>query len=269
MNNSQDKNNTKPELSDTERLKLLHSYILSLVENGVLPNNKSEIKLYFSNAKLCSNEAELIFKYISDLYDCGGFPQVVSNQEYKNLEKQELFRGSNNIEHIANSIVDFDRHYGWGMIANGMHSAEKFDYALNFTSNGGVLSKDLVLKFKLNAKPVSITTLLNEYNEARIGNFRNSPAKNKLKTLMEFLNNVAGDKVFDAELYHHMFSVDAGKLAIILGYSALSTGNYHSIVVLDRSKMIISKSEYNRIVNKSKKYKGGYVNLDDQNQPGS
>lgn len=267
MNNSQNKNNI--ELSDAERLQLLHSYILSLVEKGILPKDKNEIKLYFSNAKHRSDDAELIFKYISDLYGCGGFPQIVSNQEYKNLDKQELFRGSNNIEHIANSIVDFDRHYGWGMIANGMHSAEKFDYALNFTANGGSLSKELVLKFKLDAKPVSITTLLNEYNEARMGCFRNSPAKNKLKTLMEFFGTVASDRVFDAELYHYMFSVDAGKLAIVLGYSALSTGNYRSIVVLNRNKMIISKAEYNRIIKKSKKYNSGFVNLNEQNQPGS
>lgn len=260
------------EVSDFDKLVQIHSYIKSLITSGVLPSTKFELEEYFKVYKTSNRDADPIFKFISDIYGCGELPKIVTDEEYGKLEAKELYRGSRDISHIASTLSSTERHYGWGLASSGMHSAEKFDQALSYTAgfNDGTANENLVLKFKIDTnKIISIKKFQKAFTSPTNSIFKETFAREKFSTLMNFLNIVAFDEIFDFELYLEMFSQDAGKLGIILGYDAINTENWHSITILNRGAMTVSKSEYNRIMKLSNKHgsKKKIENTSDGSQP--
>ncbi len=256
--------------SDIQKLQFVHGYIYYLISEGIIPNSKEELENYFKTNHLYNKEADIIFQYISDIYGYSAFPQVLSSNKYNESGFKEYYRGFKDISHIVNAIAEYNRHYGWGMASSGMHCADNFEQALNYTSTSSNLygDKNNVLKFKLGTnKIISIKKLQNDFTNAYFKTQKEVEHKQKMKTLINFLDTVQFDPIFDTELYVEMFSKDAGKLGIILGYDAIDTKNWHSVTILNRSKMLISEPEYNRIMNASNNFDKQISSCDNNNQP--
>lgn len=242
--------------TDFDRLVKIHAFIKGLILKGTLPSTRFELEEYFKAYKTSNRDADSIFKFISDTYGCGELPKIVSDEEYDKLEAKELYRGSRDISHIKSTFSDTERHYGWGLASSGMHSAETFEQALSYTAgfDNGIADEKLVLKFKINSdKIISIKKFQKVFTSSPNSVFKDNTTKEKLLNLLHFLEIIAFDEIFDSELYFEMFSQDAGKLGIILGFDAINTENWHSITVLNRGAMIVPKSEYDRIMKHSEK----------------
>lgn len=271
MSNKKNNQNSPAGLSDFEKLQLVHEYIKYLIADELLPINKNELKIAFSTFKYDKTDADIIYKYIVDLYGYNGFPQIVTDTYYKRLQKPEIFRSADTFDHLANTLVDFDMHYGWGFAANGLYfdsnklrAAEyhanlpKADWANNEEKKNEVLSR--VLKVKLNSyKIINIQYIKSELKKSINGKLTtNEIFREKMETLTSFLSTITYDKIFDEKLFIHMLLNDPAKLCVILGIDALNVKNeFHPIstVVLNRAKLTVSKSEFNRICENSNFYK--------------
>lgn len=244
--------------SDFEKLQLLHLFLKGLVANEILPNSKPLIKACLKDMKFDKNDADIIFKYIADLYEFGDFPTVVEDKPYSRLERPEYFRSASSFDHLANTLVDFDRHYGWGSFSNGLY----FDYRKEHAARYHMPSKNqepIVMKVKLGTSNiVNALWLKKAFVEALETNNLPKLIENKMRTLIQFLISISNDEVFDGELFVDMLLLDPSKLAIILNIDALKLkGEWHpsSIIILNRGKIVISKSEFNRICENSNLYK--------------
>ncbi len=267
MNTSQNKNE-QFEFTDMEKLFYILGYITLNVNEGILPSDKIELKNTISTFKYDKSDADLIYKYISDIYQKVGCPKVVSDKDYKKLQRLELYRSADSYDHLASTLTDFNTHYGWGFAANGLYfdtnklRASKYHLPISKYNDQTAKQESFnkVLTAKLNSNKILNATYLKfEFLNSLNGKLTaNELIRDKMITLTAFLSSIHYDKIFDEELFVHMLLTDPAKLAIILGLDAIKVKETYSpisIVVVNRSKLAVSKSEYTRICDNSTKYK--------------
>ncbi len=267
MNTSQNKNE-QFEFTDMEKLFYILGYITLNVNEGILPSDKIELKNTISTFKYDKSDADLIYKYISDIYQKVGCPKVVSDKDYKKLQRLELYRSADSYDHLASTLTDFNTHYGWGFAANGLYfdtnklRASKYHLPISKYNDQTAKQESFnkVLTAKLNSnKILNATYLKTEFLNSLNGKLTaNELIRDRMITLTAFLSSIHYDKIFDEELFVHMLLTDPAKLAIILGLDAIKVKETYSpisIVVVNRSKLAVSKSEYTRICDNSTKYK--------------
>lgn len=249
----------------TTNLWLVHNFIKQIMtSNGITAGTNTQKAFALKNLINDQNEADIIFQYISDLYGYAGFPQIVSSKKYKYLNLPTLYRSADSFDHLANTLVDFNRHYGWGRTSSGLYSSPDKSGALFFHShiinikNKFVRNKKRYMEFKLDSKNVisseKFKKILEEFGYKLLQSDEKLNAK--LIELKLFLRLIANDPIINAELFMNVLTDDLSKLAIILGFDALVLENsmLKSVAILNREKMVLSEHEYNRILKNSNLY---------------
>lgn len=251
--------------SDINNLWLVHAFIKDImIKNGIIEGATIQKAFTVRNLITNQNEADIIFQYISDLYGYAGFPQIVPNKKYKSLKVPSLFRSADNFDHLANTLVDFNRHYGWGRISSGLYSSPNKKHALFFHShvingkNRFVRNRKRYMEFKLDSQNVipskKLQKILEEFSYKLLQTDEKLNAK--LIELKIFLRLIANDPVIDGDLFMKILTDDLSKIAIILGFDAIVLENsmIKSVAVLNREKMVLSEHEYKRILKNSSLY---------------
>ncbi len=256
-------------LSDMEKLKLIHNFIKFLIQEEILPNKRESLKYRLETlTQTIRDDADIIFRFMADLYECGDLPQVLPDRKYKKVNQPKLFRSANEFDHLANLLADQERHYGWGLEANGIYADKNKIIAHSyhphvFSDKHIFMTKPIyrLLEFKLEDDTIIANSkeLKYAFKSACNGDSCfDETIRDRLYTLCAFLSSITYDKICDEELFISMLDGDAGKLGIILGIDTLvidAENGKGSYAVLNRKKMIVSQTEFNRICIKSNAYK--------------
>ena len=248
------------ELTDLEKIDLFFKYCKEI------NNNTPEGTLNFSNYKF--------YTYLVNLCGANKFPQVVEDKEFIKIKSTTFFRGATDIEHHANLLCDYDYHYGYGMYGGGglyMSSdrTQVIRYARNIPKN--VLTLKFVGK-AINEKELNSCldylefSITNEEYKIKKLNIKIANLKDEqlLNFLIDYYKQLKTD--IDKELFKTIFIKRYSNLALILGYDAMNYTYNELLIVLNRGKLIVSKSEFERVTNLSKNYKGGVINFDTKSE---
>ncbi len=234
--------------TDKEKLTMLFDYYKS--------NKNSKERDGFKNKNR-------VFNYFIDLCGFNGFPKVLSNSDFEKLECPTFYRGVENVEHNANTLADFDYHYGYGMDGNGIYSSGFLDevrfYAkcnpqnvMTFKFDGNfVEGRDLIkyIIYLLNAEQDDLEVLRPQ-------------DKRRMSTLKKFYNSIKNSNEKDE--FKEFFIKNPSFLPVYLGYDAQYI--HASFIIFNRSSMVVSQSEHDRICNLSKNYKGGVIDFESKTQ---
>lgn len=233
-------------IQDQTKLKLLFDYILQFKNKNLSssPSDRARYKIYTYAVCLC---------------DFNKFPQVVNDNEYNKLLHEEIYRGALVGEYNANLLVDYDYHYGQGYGANGIYGTSSKGMANLYSRK----NPDNVLAFKL-ANDVKIATerdVLREYEFGFQPQFETRVSQDT-KALVNAIKSIK-----DAEEQYYIKNVllnDCGLLAMLYGYDALlaDAGEGFIVSVMNREKIVVSQSEFDRVCALSKAYKDGTINFE-------
>lgn len=278
----------KENFSFDDRLKLFLNYALDNYDDCMIQHEK---------------ESDKTFGYLIDLFEFNGYPKIAPENAFEKIQEKTLYRGVQNKDFIANILCDFNYHYGTGFL-NGIYSSENlqtaqyYAFTRNQVTHQKIYDPSLVLKFKfVNAFTCSdefvaeiFTELVNdeeiyswlyhkkayEFNNEfeKIKNNKyitdmlnsNEPniheiGKRISKIKKSLLSLKSAQKISNImEIFDH----DISKLAVLLGIDGLTDIN-NSVIVLNRSKMVVPHSELVRFVENSKKYNfDGTINFEKQ-----
>lgn len=186
-------------------------------------------------------------------------PQVVSDDEYRKIKPtfqkylgvsikiNEVYRGARNIEHHANTLCDDDYHVGVGDMCRGLHSALVYNTALSYTNT---TDDNYILHFKMpNMNIADSLTLQIDISNAFFNGCVSKQNEEKLREITSFVMSI--EDLNDRNDFANIFVNDLAQLAIFLGYDAVYDHNFPAYAVLNRGKMCVSESEYNRICEQS------------------
>lgn len=208
------------------------------------------------------------------LYKFDKLPQILSDKDYNKLNAPTFYRGAIDKEYHANLLCDYDYHCGIGggiWASSTPNTANMYKY--------GQLKGD-VLTFKFVGQSYYPKTSIKSELLDQIITFVTTPA-NKLKKPIKYFNQkdisrleILRDynqnlplkqdkKTFEkivADGHNHSF------VSVFLGYDA----DYHrqpkqefdEITIFNRSKIVISQSEFNRICEGSKNYQSGVIDFE-------
>lgn len=226
---------------------------------------KKEYDLYIQRDK----KADDLFAFITNCFDFNKLPKVAS-KGFDFSKFRTMYRGAPKKTYHANLLVDTsDRYFGTGVHGNGIYCTSDKDLADFYMhrSNGG----DTMEMFLMTSQ-VTSSKMLQQYSEFLRGgseefkeiqtvDFLNNSSttltseysKQKLEALKAFLDSIKDTEI--KEKYLHALERDLSKLAIILGYDAITVfpGKDKSVIVLNRNKITVSKQEYDRIYDKEEK----------------
>lgn len=218
------------------------------------------------------------FCFLVDAFELNKTPRVVSDEDFEAVLTKMLYRGDC-ADHLANLLVDPDYHKGDGAVANGIYAAHNILDAKDYSDN----YRGDIIKFKLDptANVIDLSTLLiyanalrhvmmyspqsagnmDELIERDLQRIRIKPQiAAKLKIIAKFCKKHSDDK----ELMK-ILAVETPKakscLAVLLGFDGIKTEmDYRAII--NRGKIIVSQSEFERITEKSEAYRGGSIDFD-------
>ncbi len=251
-------------LTEEQKIEMLVSFIL---------DSKKYIKefgkSYNSDTKLISHA------YMCSLYGYEGFPTVLSDQDFKDFDGITLFRGNISNENNANLLADFDYHHGYGAACYGIYSSNTKIIAKSYAA----LKDKNVITFKIGKNIVNFNDLaqyikcLFDNKEYSVFDLKNKNHITKIKKLKDYIKNL---DAADHEDLFWSFALNRSLMAIYLGYDAIicdqnttiagveteQTFNPLNYIILNRSAITISQSEFDRICNSSIKYKDGLINFD-------
>lgn len=234
----------------------------------------------FDSVKNTNARIYQVFAFATDLVHNNAFPEVVSDKAYKNLNSTPLYRGVNSIDKHANLLVDYDYHYGDGLYATGIYASKSLKEAMEYAKN-----KNDVLRFKL-SDDAKVVDFNGDYDGAMISNLYSAivwhPNQTAIERFNELNKDVDLDKL-DPEMKQNILTIldyfnDKDKMfdftmdifdnqstvATLLGIDAVVLGN--SMLILNRGKMVVSESEFKRVTNRSKLYKGGVINFEQKQE---
>ncbi len=231
-----------------------------------------------------------VFEYMLDLFNFKGFPQKVENKKFKEINSETLFHGYKNFEHGANFLCDNDYHSGVG-ITRGFFLTDDKDEALKYTAvnfpNPIPADENKILNVKILSDNFIGYDTLCYYRELlydALTEFRNIKQSNKellISQANERLNECVSEKdrtkfvelfdflEFEVDVesrvaFMDMFTNNLSSIAIYLGYDYISCpknlgkvscqdGNF--MIVLNRSALAVSESEYEKFCKNSTTYK--------------
>lgn len=221
------------------------------------------------------------FNYMVNL--CGYFdkPRVVEDDVYKNFKSIELYRGVSKAKHHKELLNKPKNYYpGVGMFGYGIYFASIKNDALYYASN----SRRKVMKCKISSPNIITSEILTQYRRMIYKgktdekflqtdvfikfntlnyelNHEDRCKENwctfdfkddieKIKKLNEFIENIKFPEIKD--LYKEIFVENVSNIAILLGYDLIQVKpNFTFFSLLNRSKIVVSKKEYNRLSNLS------------------
>lgn len=204
-----------------------------------------------------------IFTYFVGLCDFKGLPQVVSDENFAQNNSSTMYRGCKNINHHANTLVDHDYHTGMGIwdYGNGLYATDDKLTALIFAKD----IEELILTLKFVGKSIS-SMKCKDYCDWVFENkqiqFESDEDKLKLETLISFYKDLPDE---DGVKFKELFTTDLSLIALYLGYDAhyyierIDHNDVTNLAILNRASICVSQSEFNRICEHSKNYKGGVI----------
>lgn len=236
-------------LSDEKKLDLLFKYSLSMRDS--LPK---DIHNKFNTYK--------IFTYFVNLCKANRFPQVLSDDDFDELKTPIEYRGAREIDHHANLLCDYDYHYGYGIYGSGTYITDDLfrarKYAYNNATNvmvfkfiGKVLDKKHIRTYEK-----FLFNLIDEKPQDVI--IEDAEDKRKLEIIANYYYHIKSNK--DKEFFKYLIILkDYSIIPLFLGYDAIDN---NCLIILNREKIVISQSEFDRITSASKNYKGGIIDFE-------
>ncbi len=230
-----------------------------------------------------------LFAYIVDLLKMNELPTILPDNQFKNTNSPMFYRGVRDINFNASLLADYDYHKGdgiyfWGIfVTNDKNSAHW--YGDKRTANKPDATQDVVsLKMQDGTKSVFARSLLDIQSELHDFAEKKSLSPQELTEQSELFvsqeNKIANDdeisinykrlKFFlryllnnkNVELYYSIAN-SPSTIALLLGFDAIQTET-KEFAILNRGKIIVSESEFNRITSMSKNYKGGVINFEEK-----
>lgn len=233
-----------------------------------------------------------LFCYVTDLMDKNGLPLVLPDRKYKHCIGQKLYRGVYDVNFNASTLADFDYHKGDGIGCLGIYATDDEKKALYFSQryyfyNKNKPNKHDVVTFKLNrdSKIIDYDSLIEICNELRDFADKKRLTLKELYSQKKFTKKCANNKPLDEafeskqrlkyflrEIYktnkklYEAITSSKSTMAILLGFDAIEMNEEDNVVILNRGKIIVSESEYKRITDASKNYKGGVIDFDEKQE---
>lgn len=206
-----------------------------------------------------------LFGIITNLFGFNKLPKVERN-EFKLETFKEMYRGAPKKTFHANLLVDKDRYFGTGDHGHGVYATDDHGISRYYARNGQVGGDEM--RFYLIGAQVGTERLIRrvgDYLKGKIPDYRPSYGEvidfktgkpepldfeysaNRVKWLEEFISGIQDEEL--KKLFLNVICRDYGKMAILLGYDAFvvydkSAGN---VVILNRNKITVAQSEYDRI----------------------
>ncbi len=204
-------------------------------------------------------EADELSKFIIDMRGFNGLPKIVSDEEASVIEQNgiTLYRGSDKNDYYANLLAEKSNyHYGHGGYGDGIYASDTKSATEEYTTlnknkeplkfyllgDNGVDYNFLrctldCINYKKEDKLVEMFCNLSEDRQKKISLLYD--AYHKLpKSIKKYVYESGGRKL--------------GLMAIFLGYDYIVTSDYFITCILNRGSMIVSQSEYNRVVKGTK-----------------
>lgn len=193
----------------------------------------------------------------SVLKECG-FTQstkVVPDATYTTLPKNEnpvfefdeLYHGARRIKNQANVLFDENYHTGLGSLCDGIYTTPKMAVAFSYTRSDD-FSKDnpLILSLKLpEARIANIDSLSAVLERTQKGALElNETTPEEIKEFASFISTLPADQ---KEKYLCALKANVSIFATVLGYDCVVDKTFPSVILLNRSKLVISESEANKI----------------------
>ncbi len=238
----------------------------------ILPTSKEEADKFMFMPGYTFKYKNLKAELFADAVKTKGFdglPQIVSNSAYQKMDGfkfaffkdevvgKELYRGVRDMDYHANLLCDEKYHHGMGDMSGGIFAAIVEVKAKNYTDQNGT---DYVLKLKApNMKIVGLSTLF-----VQLSGFLNKSADlkklygDKFDMFQEFKQDIS-DTDFNKVV--QLIVENMGLLAMFLDYEAVYNDTFPEIAILNRAKICVSQSEYERVCAASTHHKAGRGDL--------
>ena len=196
-----------------------------------------------------------MYYYLHDSASETMFPNIVSNEEYDDVDGVEVYHGFENIEYAYHYLNTHNkRHYGVGIQGNGFYTTTSKSEAVCYTAGkDGDMSEDKVLTMKIN--PLLIVER-DDMEKAKVylesGNVDNfqyinldAEDKQKLEFIFEKVES------FNDKKFKNYILSNISNIALLLGYHAIHAKRMGKtddhLIVLEPSKLFVSECEAKRI----------------------
>jgi hypothetical protein len=249
-------------LSFSQKLEMLKQKMTELekIHNFSFPTSFTfdGFEKYYNNAKTKKDVTTInqmdfeLFSYAIDMCNFSNAPQIVPDKQYNSLSLNtnsvfafdELYRGARNVQRHANLLFDEKRHAGIGGLCNGIYTTPSRIVAFSYTRTEDFSEKNpLIMSLKIpNATIASELELLSlmesiEHNAIEL----DGSVPTQIADLINFANSF-GDENERAKFICAL-KQDISILAALLGYDCVYDRKFPSIVMLNRGKLVVSKSQ--------------------------
>ena len=210
-----------------------------------------------------------IYMCVFDYYAREQCPTPMSDDEFYNNDKKPIYHGFHDIKHAGQMLCNRNKHYGHGVLGHGFYTTNKFSEATSYTGvnnnfnriqidDNSNLDRERTVEFKLDTNNVvekhdieRAERYLKDGNEEHFDKIR-SFSYGQIERLKWLKSKF--DEKNDPE-FKDMITRNSAIVAIILGFDAILSEHYESsskhYIVVQPSKLQISTSEYNRVLEKA------------------
>ena len=215
-----------------------------------------------------------LFGIITNLFGFNKLPKVAKS-EFDVSKFKVMYRGAPKKTYHANLLLDTeDRYYGTGDHGHGVYGTD--DRAISKYYARGNEGEGDELAFYLIGAQVGTEKFIRRVSDYLKGktqdyrsvydftyNFENGQKEpldsqytaNRIKWLDEYIKQIQDPEL--KQLFLNVICRDFGKMGILLGYDAFVVydGSAGNVVVLNRNKITVTQSEYNRIYDAEERVK--------------
>lgn len=253
--------------SNEQTLEIMKEFFVHCYKEYSKTKNSANIEIAASECR------DRTFPFMVELCELSEFPSVVSDKSFDETQSIKFYRGVTDLKYTANLLCDFDYHYGKGSVADGIYASSikvvAETYAMNSVKYGHILSLKLDPSTKF-CSVIQMTNLMyklegfykepsskNKFISESLENFKSeknySEIEQRIKSLFNFIEDIKNQQ--EKEILIRNLTKGLGKLAIYLGFDAMNIDdNFANCTIFNRGKIIVSKSEFNKVVASSNDY---------------
>ena len=263
------------ELTNNEKLERLFRYYEYLVDEF----KKNPKPLYDTREAGNRNEIRYrLFEYMTSLYGVDGFPTIVSDEEYNDINCPVYYHGYKDYDHGANFLVHHNYHRGEGVDGDGFYVATNKSQAYRYTKIDNIHNKSewdmgKVLEVKFQGKKRMLDLHLKNLafvvgeGEKVTEDEATEEEVEKINELYSYLKTTSASEDVKKGFLKTIW-MNESLLAIYLGADYIEVYdrdfNLSHLVILNRGKVVVKESEKNRFCGKSKHYKSGAYDYKDR-----
>ena len=222
-------------------------------------------------------ERDDLFAMMTNLFDFNKRPKVEKN-EFKLEKFKVMYRGASKKTFHANLIAHDDRYFGTGDHGNGIYATDDRGISRYYTKGGEEPGDEMT--FYLIGAQVGTERLIRrvgDYLKGKTPDYRPSYGKivdfetgkpelldfeysaKRVQWLQEFISEIEDPEL--QKLFLNVICRDYGKMAMLLGYDAFVVydGSAGNVVILNRNKITLTKTEFDRIYDDEERAKAKKV----------